>query len=159
VIRPAEARDEAAVIALWTHAYVTEGEGGRTELYGQADFHDTARRGRMLIAEREGEVSGVVALLAPGAPERAVAREEEAELSRLAVAPTARRLGIGRDLARACEQIARERGWPAIALWSRPYQTAAHHLYESLGYERIPERDETDSSGHARLVFRLVLTR
>ena len=44
-----------------------------------------------------------------------------------------------------------------MALWSRPYQQAAHRLYESLGYRRAPERDRIDDSGHARLVFRLAL--
>ena len=48
-------------------------------------------------------------------------------------------------------------GWQAIALWSRRYQTAAHRLYESLGYRRISERDSVDASGHERLVFRLEL--
>jgi ribosomal protein S18 acetylase RimI-like enzyme len=156
-LREAGAADAEAVVSLWTRGYVTEGEGGRTEPYAEDDFQATARRGRLLVAERGGEVVGVVALLAPGAPGLAVARGNEAELARLVVAPVARRLGIGRELVRACERIAREHGWPAIVLWSREYQTAAHRLYESLDYERQPERDETDETGHARLVFRLTL--
>jgi len=100
----------------------------------------------------------VVVLLAPGSPGRAVARDDEAELGRLAVAGPARRTGIGRALAAFCEERARTAGWQAIALWSRPGQVEAHRLYESLGYHRMPERDAVDATGHERLVFRLSLS-
>ena len=156
-LRRAEESDAAAVVALWTQGYVTEGEGGRIEPYVEDDFRETARRGRVLVVELDGVVVGVVALLAPSAPGRAVARRGEAELVRLVVSPSTRRRGVGRALTRRCAQIARQEGWPAIALWSREYQTAAHRLYESLGYERRPERDDTDATGHARLVFRLLI--
>lgn len=149
--------DAAAVAALWTTAYVDEGEGGRTEPYSEADFFETAERGRLFVATLDEDVVGVVALLAPDAPGRAIAEDGEAELCRLVVATGARRLGIGRALTVRCEQLAREASWGAIALWSREYQRAAHRLYESLGYERQPGRDEIDGTGHSRLVFRLDL--
>lgn len=156
-LRDAVPGDAAAIVDLWTTAYVDEGEGGRTEPYAEADFFETAGRGRVLVAERDGAVVGVVALLAPGAPGRAVAEGGEAELCRLVVAAGVRRSGIGRTLTERCEQLAREAGREAIALWSRPYQRAAHRLYESLGWRRAPERDSVDASGHERLVFRLEL--
>jgi ribosomal protein S18 acetylase RimI-like enzyme len=157
-IRAAEKQDAAAIVALWTTAYVDEGEGGRTLPYAEADFVDTASRGQVLVAVRDGAVVGVAALLGPDAPRRAVAAAGEAELSRLVVAAPGRRSGIGRTLAHRCEGLAREQGCEAIALWSRRYQTAAHRLYESLGYERVPEHDTVDETGHERLVFRLDLT-
>lgn len=157
LIREANEGDAGAVTDLWTAAYFSEGEGGRTAPYAEADFTETFRRSQMFIAEREGTAVGVVALAAPATPGRAIARAEEAELSRLVVAASARRLGIGRALAGHCHEVARAAGWSAIALWSRSYQTAAHRLYESLGYEREPERDETDESGYERLIFRLSL--
>lgn len=156
-IREARDGDVGAIVSLWTEAYVAEGEGGRTAPYVEADFAETVRRGKVLVAERDGTVIGVVALSAPGTPGQAVARGGEAELSRLVVVASARRAGIGRDLMVHCEQIARTARWSAIALWSRPYQVAAHRLYESLGYQRAPERDEVDESGHGRLIFRLAL--
>lgn len=157
-LRKAETSDAAAVMALWTGAYFTEGEGGRDRPYERAEFEATAATAaHLLVAERGGRAVGVVALLGPGAPGVAVAKAGEAELCRLAVAPGARRLGTGRALAERCEQLARDGGWSAIALWSREYQRAAHRLYESLGYERRPGRDETDETGHSRLVFRLDL--
>ena len=172
-MREARAEDATAIAALWTEAYVTLGEGGRVEPYVEADFFETARRGAIYVAERSGEVVGVVALLPPltsvarciehtrmcriDRTARIVARAEEAELVRLAVAATARGADIGRALAALCTERARAAGWEAIALWSRPYQREAHRLYESLGYRRTPERDTVDETGHRRLVFRLDL--
>lgn len=154
LVRAANERDGHAIVDLWTEAYFREGEGGRTTPYAEADFVETARAGQVLVAERGGTVVGVVALFAPGTPSRAIAQAGEAELARLVVAAPARRLGIGRALARRCEELARAAGWEAIALWSRRYQTEAHRLYESLGYERVPGRDSVDETGHERLAFR-----
>ncbi|HEX5374574.1 MAG TPA: GNAT family N-acetyltransferase, partial [Solirubrobacterales bacterium] len=106
-----------------------------------------------------GAVIGVAALLAPEEPSRAVAGAGEAELARLVVGSGARRRGIGRALAERCATLARAEGWPAIALWSRPYQAAGHRLYESLGYERAPERDSVDETGFRRFVFCISLER
>lgn len=158
MIREATERDAAAVIALWTQAYVTEGEGGRDDPYSEAEFAETAVRGEVFVAERDGEVIGVVVLLPPEAEDRAVAVGDEAELARLAVAPAARRDGVGDALVERCERRAREAGWEAIALWSRPYQRAGHRLYERRGYRRAAERDSVDETGFGRLVFRLALS-
>ncbi len=158
VIREATEGDAGAVVAFWTEAYFTEGEGGRDAPYARSDFDATAAAAaHLLVAERDSEVVGVVALLAPEEPSRAVAGAGEAELTRLVVGSGARRRGIGRGLAERCAALARAEGWPAIALWSRPYQTAGHRLYESLGYRREPERDSFDETGFERLVFRLDL--
>jgi ribosomal protein S18 acetylase RimI-like enzyme len=157
LIRGAEAPDAATIVDLWTSAYVSEGEGGRTAPYSEDDFFETARRSQVFVAEGEGVAAGVVAIAAPGAAGLAVAQSDEAELSRLVVAAAARRLRVGRALVIHCHEIAQAAGWTAIALWSRRYQTAAHGLYESLGYQRVPERDRSDESGHDRLVFRLAL--
>jgi ribosomal protein S18 acetylase RimI-like enzyme len=158
VIRPATSKDAEAIAALWTEAYFDEGEGGRDTPYSRSDFDETeAAAAHLLVAERDSDVVGVVALLAPDEPTRAVALENEAELARLVVSSAARRHGIGRSLANRCSALAQGEGWLAISLWSRPYQRAGHHLYESLGYQRQPERDSTDETGFDRLVFRLGL--
>jgi len=161
-IRSATEGDAAATVALWTEAYVTHGVGGRTVPYLAADFDESTRNGEVFVVDGEpgGEgvpLAGVVALSPPGAFGNVVARGDEAELSRLAVAIPARGRGIGRALTIHCERRAREAGWGAIALWSRPAQVEAHRLYESLGYRRVPERDTVDAGGQGRLVFRLEL--
>ena len=157
-LRKAEAKDAEVVVALWTEAYFTEGQGGRDTPYDRAEFDATAAAAaHFIVAEVEGAVAGVVALLAPDEPSRAVALEGEAELARLVVGSGARRRGVGCALAEHCTELARAEGWAAIALWSRPYQTAGHRLYESLGYSRVPGRDRIDETGFGRMVFRLAL--
>jgi len=160
VIRAAIEGDAAAIVALWTEAYFDEGQGGRDTPYSRSDFDQTKIVAtHLLVAERDCVLVGVVALLAPGEPTRAVALDDEAELARLVVSSTARRQGIGRALVNRCAALAQAEGWPAISLWSRPYQRAGHRLYESLGYQRLPERDSVDETGFNRLVFRLDLGR
>jgi ribosomal protein S18 acetylase RimI-like enzyme len=160
LIRDASEHDGPAIVDLWTEAYFTEGQGGRDTPYDHADFEATvAVATHLLVAECDEAVVGVVALLAPDEPSRAIAGEGEAELARLAISSDARRRGIGRALAERCAELARAEGWPAIALWSRPYQTAGHRLYESLGYARLPELDSVDETGHGRIVFCLSLLR
>jgi GNAT superfamily N-acetyltransferase len=132
-IRGSTRADAGAIAELWTVAYVEEGEGGRVLPYAEADYFEIAERTRVLLAMQQETVIGVVALAAPGVKGVAVALGCEAELSRLVVASSARRQGIGRVLLLRCEELARAEGWGAIALWSRRYQTAAHRLYESLG--------------------------
>jgi ribosomal protein S18 acetylase RimI-like enzyme len=160
VIRAATDEDAEAIIALWTEAYFGEGEGGRDTPYSRSDFdHTASAAAHFIVAEADDEVVGVVALLVPGEPTRAVANDDEAELARLVVSAAARRQGIGRALVDRCTELARSEDWHAIALWSRSYQRAGHRLYESLGYRRQPDRDSVDETGFERLVFSLRLER
>jgi GNAT superfamily N-acetyltransferase len=69
---------------------------------------------------------------------------------------SARRAGAGRALIVACGARAGELAADAIVLWTRPAQTGAHALYESLGYRRVPARDSENAHGR-RLIYRLVL--
>lgn len=153
-IRAATADDAAAVIALWTEAYTLRGAEGRATPYEEREYFDSFGPGRVFVAEEDGETVGVVVLLPPGTA--AWAEPGEAALTRLAVTAAARGRGIGRALAERCGDEARAAGAPAIALWSRPYQVAAHALYESLGYRRVAARDGSDPDG-GRRVFVLSL--
>jgi ribosomal protein S18 acetylase RimI-like enzyme len=155
-LREADEGDAAAVADLWTVAYADPGPEGRREPYALQEYFAVAASARVTVAVDEGEVVAVAAVFAPGASGRAVARPGEAEFARLAVAAAARRRGLGRKLVVAATARARREGADAIVLWSRPYQTDAHALYESLGWRRAPERDEDDRDGR-RLVFVLDL--
>ena len=156
-LREADEGDAAAVAALWTEAYADAGPEGRREPYALQEYFAVAAAAEVSVAvDGAGEVIAVLALFPPGAPGRSVAEGGEAELARLAVAAAARRQGIGRTLVRGAIEGARDLGAERIVLWSRPYQTAAHALYESLGWRRVPERDGVDRDGR-RLVFALDL--
>ncbi|MBS1677136.1 MAG: GNAT family N-acetyltransferase [Actinobacteria bacterium] len=154
-IREADEGDAAAVAALWTEAYAGVGPEGRQEPYALQEYFAVAASAHVTVAVDDGgEVVAVAAVLAPGAPGRSVAGPGEAELARLAVADRARRQGVGRALVVGAIEWARGLGAEGIALWSRPHQTGAHTLYESLGWRRFPERDGDDRDGR-RWVFRL----
>ncbi|HVX33762.1 MAG TPA: GNAT family N-acetyltransferase [Solirubrobacterales bacterium] len=152
LIREGDERDAAAVVELWTEAYADAGPEGRREPYALQEYFAVAASAHVTVAvEDDGEVVAVAALFPPGAPGRSVAGPGEAELARLAVADRARRRGIGRGLVLGATERARTLGAERVALWSRPYQTAAHALYQSLGWRRVPERDEDDRDGRRRV--------
>lgn len=156
-IRDADEGDAEAVAGLWTEAYAIAGPEGRQEPYSLQEYFAVAAEADVTVAEGDdGVVVGVAAVFPPGAPGRSVARAGEAEFARLAVAGGVRRRGIARELVELATERARGYGAEGFALWSRPYQTAAHALYESLGWRRVAERDDEDRDGR-RWVFRLDL--
>jgi len=156
-VRETDEGDAGAVAALWTEAYANAGPEGRRAPYALQEYFAVAASAHVTVAvDEEGEVVAVAAVFAPGAPGRSVAGSGEAELARLAVADRVRRQGLGHALVLDATEWARGLGAEGIALWSRPYQTAAHALYESLGWRRVPERDGDDRDGR-RWVFVLDL--
>ena len=157
-IREAIDADAAGAAALWTEAYTAQNPAeGRTEPYSGGELAVAVATATVLVAESApGEMIGIIALVPADSGRGAVARPGEAELARLAIATGARKRGVGRALAVRCLELAREQGAAEIVLWSRPYQLAAHSLYESLGFRRTPERDERDPDGRC-WVFTLAL--
>jgi len=85
--------------------------------------------GALLIAERAGQVVGVVALRALD--------QGIAEMKRLYVAPEARGLDLGRRLAEAICAEAKRLGYRAIRLDTLPSMGAAIALYRSMGFRDI----------------------
>jgi ribosomal protein S18 acetylase RimI-like enzyme len=147
--------DFEAVAALWTEAYVELGDGSRTVPYRSEEAEDSDRDGALFVARHGSQIVGAVALYLPGDAGGAVRKDDEAEISRLAVATSARRWGIARGLMAYCHELAAASPAKAIALWSRPTQVEAHRLYESLGYRRVPAHESGGSSGEGRVVYRL----
>jgi GNAT superfamily N-acetyltransferase len=67
--------------------------------------------------------------------------DDEAGFRMLGVDPDVQRAGAGRALVVACIDRARLDGRSALCLHSTTWMTAAHRLYESLGFRRDPARD------------------
>jgi GNAT superfamily N-acetyltransferase len=80
---------------------------------------------RFLVASTQGEVVGCGALLH---------QESYAEVKRMFVTPTARRRGVGAEILKALERVARAEGVQTLLLETGEKQPAAVALYRSFGY-------------------------
>jgi GNAT superfamily N-acetyltransferase len=143
-IRPATEADYEDVARITREAYVRGGhiaEGdGYLDMLG--DVAHRARHAVVWVAELEGKVAGSVALTFEGQEYSDIARAGELEFRMLAVDPRIQRAGIGRAMVEAIVDYARTvEGIHAVSLTSIENMTNAHRLYESLGFERIRERD------------------
>ncbi len=98
-------------------------------------------RGVLLVPERDLFVARINGTIAGSAQLTRAPRNNEAQahcatITTNFVAPWARGQGLGKALTTMVEERARERGVSVVALDVRATQTAAIHLYESLGYKR-----------------------
>lgn len=123
-IEHATAADASAVIALW-HAC------GLTRPWNDpaSDFALALREAQssVLVARGEGGITGSAMVGFDG---------HRGWIYYLAVAPAARRSGLGRALMAAAERCLRERGAPKLQLMVRGDNTAALGFYEALGLAR-----------------------
>lgn len=87
-------------------------------------------------------VLGCVTYCQPGSPWREIAADDsEGEFRMLAVAPAARGRGVGRLLVQRCLDLSRQLGQRRVVLCSDTRMAAAHRLYASFGFTRLPDRD------------------
>ncbi len=157
-LRPATPADAVALAELWTNVYVRSGLTGDREPFSKQRALAGLRacEGRVAV-DRAGRIVGVVLLAPHGAPAANLTRgPADAQILLLAVDADARGTGVGRGLVSWCVQSARGRGGRTVWLWSRTKQQPAHRVYESLGFVRVPERDD-EAGGPRRLVFELEL--
>lgn len=155
VIRRALPGDLAAAGEVTVAAYA-EFTTGPEDHYVDL-LRDAARRDReaeLWVAERDGEVVGTVTVALPGSPWREIGADDEGEFRMLAVAPSARRLGVGDALTQHALERFRGLGMRAVVLSSLSTMTAAHRIYERLGFRRTPERDWSPVPGVDLIAYR-----
>ena len=150
-LRPARDSDSDALIALITAVFgeypgcVMDVDREEPELRAPATLFE-----RCWVAEDEGAVVGCIALKTCA---------DHVELKKLYVGQRARRQGLGRRLIELVEDAAREAGLPRIELWSDTRFTAAHAVYEKLGYEPSGQtRDLHDLSHTTEFHYSKVLS-
>jgi len=91
-------------------------------------------RGALLLATVDGQLAGCCALR----PMDTADYPNAAEMKRLYVRPAFRGLGLGRQLAEAVLDAARQAGYGCVLLDTLDDMEAARGLYEDLGFEDIP---------------------
>ena len=91
-------------------------------------------RGALLLAEVEGAIAGCCALR----PLDAADYPNASEMKRLYVRKAFRGFGLGRELAEAMLDRARQAGYACVLLDTLDDMESARALYTDLGFEEIP---------------------
>lgn len=151
--------------ADWTQALVLlrevyVGQGFSVAAFADATFQRAVLEpeGSFLVAVDEHDtVLGAVLFLHPESSMRHLARPGEREFRLLAVGSEGRGQGAGQALVQACIDRSTAAHAQALVLWTQPTMLAAQRLYERLGFQRTPDRDEVDQRGFMRMVYRLGL--
>ncbi|MGB6164747.1 MAG: GNAT family N-acetyltransferase [Pseudonocardiaceae bacterium] len=155
-VRPAHPDELAEVGRLTLEAYLADGMVNPAGPYA-AQLADASRRAsgaELLVAvDPEGMVLGTITVCPPGSPLGELSRPGELEFRMLAVAPGARRRGIGEALVRTVLARARKTGARRVVLCSGQEMHGAHRLYARLGFIRMPERDWYPLPGVRLLAF------
>ncbi|KAL5340317.1 GNAT family N-acetyltransferase [Aspergillus crustosus] len=94
---------------------------------------------RSWIAEFNNEFAGCVFLVR----DESETHFKCAKLRLLLVEPSARGLGLGRDLVGQCTRFAREAGYARIRLWTNSGLGPARKLYASEGYQLVKSEQDT----------------
>lgn len=160
-IRPARTEELDTVGALTVAAYAADGRITAEHPYAThlADAVTRHRDAVLLVAAGPGgELLGTATAVPAGSSLVEMCRPGEMELRMLAVAPDARGRGVGERLARACVDVARRSGCERVILSSGTWMTAAHRLYERLGFVRVPERDWSPREEVHLLAYELPLS-
>jgi ribosomal protein S18 acetylase RimI-like enzyme len=164
-LRDARPGDRAAVAALTLQAY---GEyAAKMEPAAWAGLEGAVRAAlasddpavQRIVAERDGEIVGSVMLYPPAASAYGELAGAAAwpELRLLAVAPSARGLGIGRALVDECVRRARAAGAPALVLHTSKSMEVAIGMYERMGFVRAPGHDFQPPGGELVTAYMLPL--
>ncbi|KAE8298300.1 Adenosine receptor A1 [Larimichthys crocea] len=96
------------------------------------------------VAEAEvdgrAQIMGMVAVVA-----KQSGKEKHAELFRMIISPSCRRMGLGLRLAQTVVDFCKERGISEVTLETSSTQTAAVALYKKLGFSQVLTHTETQA--------------
>jgi len=133
VIRPARQSDAAAVVRLLEQLGYPCEEGALRTRIGQLGAHPDEV---LLVAEQDGAVCAVLSLhfIPQLALDGAFAR-----ISYFCVDEGVQSRGLGAELERHIERLARERGCDRIEVHCHSRRERAHRFYARQGYEESPK--------------------
>jgi ribosomal protein S18 acetylase RimI-like enzyme len=133
-IRPAKASDVEALREIVERAYSAYVERiGRRPAPMDDDYAEKLRSGHVFVADRDGEVVGLVVLLVA---------EDHLLIENVAVDPERQGEGMGRSLMAHAEAFASERRISELRLYTNAAMTENLALYARLGYREDERRDE-----------------
>jgi ribosomal protein S18 acetylase RimI-like enzyme len=143
LVREAVPAEHEAIGDLVVRAYRAVGE---TDESYYDELRDVASRAAVVpvlaaIEEGSGRVLGAVTFVPGPGPFHEGEFGDAASIRMLAVEPDARGRGVGSALVEECLRRARAAGRDRVSLYTRPFMTAAHAMYERLGFERVRELD------------------
>jgi ribosomal protein S18 acetylase RimI-like enzyme len=136
-LRPASAADAARLTELVQAAYghYVERLGGPPRPLTD-DYADVVRSQRVVVAERSGQIVGLIVLQAS---------EEGFVVDNVAVDPAHQGTGVGRALLEHAELAARREGFDAIHLYTHERMTENLALYRRVGYVEYDRRLHGDA--------------
>lgn len=157
LIRHALPRDFEDAGRITVEAFVGDGYTKPTSGYVEL-LRDAERRSReaeLLVAvdAADEQVLGCVTFAVGGTEWADIATPREGEIRMLATAAASRGRGVGEALVRASVARTRELGLAGMAFSTRPEMTAAHRVYERVGFRRTPERDWAPYPGMDLMVY------
>jgi ribosomal protein S18 acetylase RimI-like enzyme len=156
-IRDALPSQHAALGDLCVRAYRAIGSVSDRYAAALRDVAGRAQTARVLVAVDDGAPLGCVTLILDGGPLRELAAPDEGEFRMLAVDPAAQGRGVGAALVAACVEEVRGAGRARVVISSATDMTAAHRLYERLGFVRAPARDWRPMPAIQLLAYELAL--
>jgi ribosomal protein S18 acetylase RimI-like enzyme len=106
----------------------------------------------VLAARIDGRVVGHATVVLGESPLVDEGVPGEAWLRMVAVAPGVQGHGVGTALVETALDLAQQRGLVWMRLYTQPVMHAAQHIYERLGFRRVPERDTTAVHGTMELI-------
>lgn len=156
-LRPADESELAAVGRLTAEVYVGDGYMPDTDDYVSvlSDAAVRAAGAELWVAVDDGVLLGTVTFCPSGSSFREIGRAGEGEFRMLAVSPAARGRGVGRALVQLCLDRSRDLEYAGVRMSSLDAMTAAHRVYERLGFTRVPEDDWSPSPGVRLLAYHL----
>jgi len=154
VVESARPADFPRIAQLTVDVYVGGGLASENYATELADVTGRATLSELLVVrDGTGTVVGSVALVLSGAFGNVTTSDEEAAFRMLVVDPAVQGRGVGELLVSTCLDRARAAGKRRMIISTDPRMTAAHRLYERLGFTRLPERDWSPVPGIDLLVY------